>query len=184
MRFGTREFVFILVLLAVPLASWWFVFRAQNEEIGQAMKEIDHKEAMLEKLDAATAQSEDLAKLNEDIWREIQVIESRLPSSKEVDVILEQVAQIALDNNLKLPKVKSAKPVEAATYMEQPLEMIIEGDFDSFYTFLLEVERLDRITRMPEVVITRSKEVDGMIEAEFTLSIYFEQESKLEGAKS
>lgn len=178
MRFGTREFVFFLVLLAVPLASWWFVFKAQNEEIAQAKQEIEHKEAMLEKLDAATAQTDDLAKVNEDIWKEIQVIESRLPSDKEVAVILQQVAQIALSNNLKLPKVKSAKPVSAAAYMEQPLEMKIEGDFDAFYTFLLEVERLDRITRMPEMSIKRSKDGDGMIEAEFTLSIYFEQGKK------
>ena len=175
MRFGPREFVFFLVLLAVPLASWWFVFKAQNEEIAQANQEIEHKKSMLEKLDAATSQTDDLAKVNQDIWREIQVIESRLPSDKDVDVILQQVAQIALDNNLRLPKVKSAKPVSAAKYMEQPLEMKIEGDFDAFYTFLLEVERLDRITRMPELVIKRSNDVDGVIEAEFTLSIYFEQ---------
>ncbi|MCB9838800.1 MAG: type 4a pilus biogenesis protein PilO [Phycisphaeraceae bacterium] len=175
MKFGTREFLFVLVLLAVPVASWWFVFKAQNEEIAQANQEITHKEAMLEKLDAATAKSEDLKKINEDIWNEIQVIESRLPSDKEVDVILQQVAQIALSNNLKLPKVKSAKPVTAAKYMEQPLEMKIEGDFDAFYTFLLEVERLDRITRLPDMVIKRSDKIDGMIEAEFTLSIYFEQ---------
>ena len=175
MRFGAREFLFVLVLLAVPVASWWFVFKVQNEEIAQANQEISHKESMLEKLDQATAMSEDLAKINQDIWKVIQVIESRLPSDKDVDVILQQVAQIALDNNLKLPKVKSAKPVEAAKYMEQPLEMKIEGDFDSFYTFLLEVERLDRITRLPDLVIKRSQDVDGMIEAEFTLSIYFEQ---------
>lgn len=175
MRFGAREFLFVLVLLAVPVASWWFVFKVQNEEIAQANQEINHKESMLEKLDQATAMSEDLAKINEDIWTEIQVIESRLPSDKDVDVILQQVAKIALDNNLKLPKVKSAKPVAAAKYMEQPLEMKIQGDFDSFYTFLLEVERLDRITRLPELVIKRSKDADGMIEAEFTLSIYFEQ---------
>lgn len=175
MKFGPREVLFVLVLLAVPLASWWFVFKAQNEEIAQANQEIQHKESMLEKLDEATAKSEDLAKINQDIWKEIQVIESRLPSDKEVDVILQQVAQIALDNNLKLPKVKSAKPVSAAKYMEQPLEMKIEGDFDSFYTFLLEVERLDRITRLPDLEIKRSDDIDGRIEAEFTLSIYFEQ---------
>ena len=176
MRFGTREILFLLVLLAVPLASWWFVFKAQNEEISQANQEIEHKEEMLQKLDDATAKSEDLKQINEDIWNEIQVIESRLPSGKDVDVILQQVASIALDNNLKLPKVKSAKPVAAAKYMEQPLEMKIEGDFDAFYTFLLEVERLDRITRLPDMVIKRSDEIDGVIEAEFTLSIYFEQQ--------
>ena len=51
MRFGTREILFLLVLLAVPLASWWFVFKAQNDEIAQANQGIKHKEEMLQQLD-------------------------------------------------------------------------------------------------------------------------------------
>jgi len=61
--------------------------------------------------------------------------------------------------------------------MEQPLEMSISGDFDDFYSFLLKLEQLDRITRMPDVKIKKSETVDGTMEASFTLSIYFESDS-------
>jgi len=181
MRFGFREIVFLIVLLAVPVASYWFVFRPQNKEIERARQEIAQKEAMLRKLAQVTSQSEDLAALNTEIAEAISMIEAQLPSAKEVDVVLAQVAALAEENKLSLEKVKSDKPVAAAAYMEQPLKMVITGDFDGFYSFLLDLEKLDRITRMPDVDIERSRDVDGAMEAEFTLSIYFEAD---EGARS
>lgn len=174
MRFGFREIVFLFVLLAVPTASFWFVFKPQNEEIEQARQEISHKEEMLRKLSEVTEQTEDLAALNIEIERAIEMIESRLPTAKEVDVVLAQVAEIAKGHKLSLEKVKSDKPVGAAAYMEQPLNMIITGQFEGFYSFLLDLEQLDRITRMPNLTIERARDEDGAMKAEFTLSIYFE----------
>lgn len=174
MRLGFRELVFLFVLLAVPVASYWSVFRPQNQEIRRARLEITQKEKMLHKLAEVTAQSADLAALNDEIKDAISMIEARLPSAKEVDVVLGQVSELAEQNHLTLEKVKSDKPVAAAAYMEQPLNMVITGDFKKFYSFLLDLEKLDRITRMPDVDIERSKDEDGAMKAEFTLSIYFE----------
>ena len=178
MRFGLRELLFLLVLLAMPVSSYWFVFRPQNEEINKAKKEIEHKELKLEALAAATSQTDDLEKENTEIAEEINVLESRLPNTKEVDVILQQVAQLARDSRLNLSKVKTAEPVPAARYMEQPLEMSISGDFKDFYSFLLSLEKLDRITRMPMLSIERSDDEDGAMNATFTLSIYFQPEAE------
>ena len=176
MRFGYREIVFLIVLLSVPVASFWFVFKPQNGEIMQAREEIHHKEQMLRKLSEVTAQTSDIAALNDEIRSAIAMIESRLPSAKEVDVVLTQVAEIAKGHNLSLEKVKSDKPVAAAAYMEQPLTMVIRGNFDGFYSFLLDLEQLDRITRMPQLNIERLRDQDGAMMADFTLSIYFEAE--------
>jgi len=174
MRFGPREIVFLVVLLAVPMASFWFVFRPQNEEIMQARSEIQHKEEMLHKLTQVTSKAKDLEAMNDEIGGAISIIESRLPSAKEVDVVLTQVAELAKGHHLALVKVKSDKPVSSAGYMEQPLSMVITGGFEGFYSFLLDVERLNRITRMPSLHIERSHDEDGAMKAEFTLSIYFE----------
>lgn len=174
MRIGPREIIFFLMLLAVLGASYWFVFRPQNMEIRQARMEIEHKERVLQKLARATSQTANLARANEEVRQAIERIEARLPSSKEVDVILQQVADLARSHQLDLPKVKSAKPVAAAAYMEQPLEMHMRGDFSRFYAFLLDVERLERITRMPDLEIKRADKGNGETEAVFTLSIYFE----------
>lgn len=178
MKFGIRELVFLFVLLAMPVSSYWFVFRPQNEEIEAAKKEIEHKELMLDKLDQATEQSSDLARTNEEITEAIGLVESRLPDNKEVEVILEQVAELARKSKLELPKVKAGKPVAAARYLEQPLEMKMRGDFDNFYEFMLKLERLQRITRVLDLRLERLDKENGSMVANFTLSIYFEPDAK------
>ena len=176
MNFGLRELIFFVVLIAMPVSSYWFVFRPQNEEIEQAKIEIEHKERMLEKLEAATARNDDLQRANTEIAEGISLIESRLPSDKEVEVVLEQVASLAREANLELPKVRTRRPLPSSTYMEQPLDMTIRGDFESFYSFLLSVEEMDRITRMPNLKVKKLDDVDGAMEASFTLTIYFESQ--------
>src|SRR5204863_5234946 len=82
MKSGFRQFLFFVVLLAVPLASFFLVFRPQNREIARARLEIDHKQAMLEKLRQATGQSADLARANQEIRQSIDAIQARLPTTK------------------------------------------------------------------------------------------------------
>lgn len=177
MHFGWREIVFLLVLIAMPTSSYWFVFRPQNKEINAAKAEIEQKEKMLEKLSAATARSRDLARANDEIAAAIGKVESRLPGTKEVDVILSQIAQLARESRLELPKVKSEKPIPYAKYMEQPLSLTMRGDFKDFYEFVLKVEKLDRITRVPDMLVKKAEEIDGAMEASFTLSIYFQPDA-------
>jgi type IV pilus assembly protein PilO len=176
MRIGLRELFLLAVLLALPLCSYWLVFRPQNAEIGVAKQEIEQKRQMLNKLQETTARNDDLLRANEEIRRNISSIEARLPSNKEVDAVVRQVSDLAVESGLAPPSIESDVPVTAAMYMEQPLKMKINGDFKGFYEFLLKLEQLPRITRLPDMKVTRSRESDGHMQAEFTLSIYFQPE--------
>jgi type IV pilus assembly protein PilO len=186
MRFGLRELVFFIVLLAVPAASLIYVFKPRNEDIRQAMNEIERKEATLNRLEQITSKIEDLDVAIEEGRDSIRVVEAKLPSEEGVEDILEQVWQIAKANNQTVKSVKSEKAVPAANYRELPLKMIMEGEFDGFYQFLLELEKLPRITRMHQVKLEKnsgshkranSNIQAGDMRAEFTLSIYFEPTS-------
>ncbi len=67
--------------------------------------------------------------------------------------------------------------------MEQPLKVVMEGQFGGFYPFLLGLENLPRISRIHELklerVTSRSRRRDeapapGTMKAEFILSIYYQ----------
>lgn len=176
MKLSMRSTVLLLTLLAVPLASWYFVFRPQNAQIRNARKEIEHKELLLAKLREETARNDDLARANEDIKDSVAAIEARLPSGKEIDSVVRQVSELAVGAGLQAPAMKSAKPVPAAYYMEQPLEMTIDGDFSGFFAFLVNLEKLQRITRLPDMTLKTIDQRGAEMRAEFTLSIYFQTE--------
>lgn len=175
MTFSIRQFFFFAVLLAVPITSYILVFKPQNEEMAKARQQIAHKRAMLEKLREATNRTEDLQRANEEVRATIEQFEARLPSRKEMDAVLRQVATIAEQNKLRVPEFKkSDKSAPAGLALEQPLEIEIEGNFDGFYQFLLELEQLPRITRMTDLNLKRSDKKDGDMEAEFVLSVYYQ----------
>lgn len=174
MKFGPREVALLGLVMAVPLASFFLVFRPQNQRIEQVKTEIDHKRSLLERLRAETARNDDLERANSEITERIADIEARLPSDKEVDDVVRQVSDLAVKSGLQPPVLESDDPVEAALFMEQPLALKTTGEFTGFYRFLQSVEALPRITRIPDMTLTRSKDGDGSMQVEFTLSIYFQ----------
>lgn len=183
MRFGLREIIFLVVLLAVPVASFMYVFKPRNVEIEQAQAEIDIKRERLNQLAAVRAQIDDIGLEIAKGEQSIKVIEEKLPSAGEVDVIVEQVWRLAEQNNLSVKSMESEKPVPAAMYMELPLTYEMEGDFDGFYQFLLQLENLPRITRIHRMKLERlggrrtrggDPAPPGHMHTEFSLSVYFE----------
>jgi type IV pilus assembly protein PilO len=184
MRIGIREAIFFLVLLAVPAVSLLYVFKPRNQEIRQALEEIEVKQSRLDTLAEVTARIKDLGNAIEEGREAIELIDRKLPDDKDVEGIIEQVWVIANDNDLVVKGVKSEKPVPAANYRELPLKMQVEGDFEGFYQFLLTMENLPRITRIHELEIERAASKtgkddapSGLMTAKFTLSIYFKPDN-------
>jgi len=185
MRFGLRELIFLVVLLSVPVASFVFVFKPRNDEIQQANREIEIKTAKLDRLREVSSRIEDIGEAIEE-WREaVEVIEAKLPDKQGVERILEQVWNLTEANGLEILSTKPDAAVPAATYMELPIKIEMTGDFDGFYQFLLELEQLQRITRVHEMKIVRAGQKsrrrssssdelpEGHMEVEFLLSIYY-----------
>ncbi|MGH7291569.1 MAG: type 4a pilus biogenesis protein PilO [Myxococcota bacterium] len=171
------------MLLALPVCSYFVVFRPVNTKIAQGKKEIEHKHALLSKLREATAQTADLQRANDQIRESIDSLQAKLPSSKEMDNVLRQVSGIAAKNGLKIPTFKkNDKTAPAGMAMEQPLDIEITGDFDGFYKFLLDIEQLPRITRFTDLEIVRSDKsgaqntADGDMKSKFVLSVYYESD--------
>ncbi|MHC5114998.1 MAG: type IV pilus inner membrane component PilO [Planctomycetota bacterium] len=183
MRFGLREIIFVIVLLAVPTVSLFYVFKPRNEEIREALDEIQVKQARLDRLAEVTAQIDDIGLAIEEGRELIRKIEEKLPTERDVEGVLTRVWQIAAKNRLAVKSVKSDKPTPAAHYRELPLKVVVEGNFDGFYQFLLELEKLPRITRVHHMELERTAArgpvahadlPPGAVKASFTLSIYFE----------
>ena len=178
MRFGLREFVFIVVLLTLPVAAYFFVFEPRNVQIAEALKEIEDKESKLAQLEAVTKDIDDLGEEIDKLTTAIEMFEQKLPAQREVEVVLKQVWEMAAQHNLIPKKIRTDKPVGAAQYAELPIQMTIVGDFDGFYSFLLDLEKMQRITRMPKMKLEKAKSNDdGQMQAKVVLSIFFDSQS-------
>lgn len=156
MKLGTREIAFLVVLAAVPLAAWFFVFQPRNEEIASARKEIATMEGTLAELDRVTRELGDVRSAIDDAEARLADFRRYVPDAEEVAVLLNDMDRIADTCSLELPQIRRAEENQTQGYREIPLSMEARGGFEGVYEFMSSLERLPRIIRVQSLDIERN----------------------------
>ena len=177
MKFGIREIIFVLVMLGLLGSTNYFVFSKSNKRKAERLADIRSRQAALGNLQQATAGIDDLNRKIDELQKAITFFESKLPQEKEVDKILKEVWQMAEANSLQTKTIKTLKSERGPNYSEQPITMSLAGDFNGFYSFLLQLEKLPRITRVTQMNLQKISDRDGEMQAGMTLSIFFEPDN-------
>lgn len=181
MKFGLRELIFVLLLVASPVGAYFWVFKPANEQIQQRQAAAA---ANTQKITACRQALEVVDDLNAELGRYQEAVaffESKLPAHHEVHKVLDQVTKIAQQHHLEtnLFQTQPAKDMPQAKYSEQPIKVQIYGNFDNYYEFLLDVEKMPRITKIKNMRLEKKDKVnDGMMNATFTLSIFYIETEK------
>ncbi len=179
-----REVVLLVILLAIPVSAWWFAFRPHNANNAQMRLVIEAKQEKLKALDRATGTIGSLKKEIATLTKAVAFFESKLPSKKEIDKVLQEVWRLAEANKLVTKSIrtldhkKSGFTTAASSHCEQPIAVKLEGNFTGLYLFLQALESQPRIMRIRQMKLTKPDGVpQGHINAEFTMSVFFEKEA-------
>ncbi|MHC4424842.1 MAG: type IV pilus inner membrane component PilO [Planctomycetota bacterium] len=169
-----RKVVFFILLSGVAVVGYQYMIKPANTHLAEAKGRVDAKMAQLAKFQKATAAAEDLTKQLEQLEEAIEFFESKLPPKSQIHEVLEQVTVIAQKQGLEAKTIRTLKKKDNSGYIEQPLKMELEGNFSSFYSFLLELEKLPRIMKIRELELQKHRNSDGQIAADFIVSIFFQ----------
>lgn len=182
MKLGFRELIFLCVMVGLLACTYLFVFKKSAERRAELRAEIGRKETSLANLKQATAGVDDLNKMVTDLEQAIRFFDSKLPQEREVDQMLKEVWQMAEANQLQTKTIKTMKAEPNASYNELPIQLALSGNFYGYYAFLQQLEKLPRITRVTQMNLSKINDRDGDMQAQMTLSIYFEPANKSAGA--
>ena len=177
MTSGFRKAVFFVLLLGVAIIGYQYMVKPANKHLAEAKGRVQTKLAKLAEFERATAAAEGLTKQLEQLQEAIKFFESKLPPKSEIHKVLEQVTVIAQKEGLKPKTIRTLKKTDNSGYIEQPLKMELEGNFNSFYSFLLELEKLPRITKIRELKLDKRTADEGQIAADFIVSIFFQNKT-------
>jgi type IV pilus assembly protein PilO len=169
-----RKAVFFVLLLGVAIVGYQYMIKPANEHLAEAKNRVDVKFAQLAKFQQASAAAEDLNKQLGQLQEALGVFESRLPPKSQIHEVLEQVTVIAQKEGLHPKTIRTLKNKDNSGYIEQPLKMELDGNFSSFYSFLLELENLPRIMKIRELKLEKQTKNEGQIAANFVVSIFFQ----------
>jgi type IV pilus assembly protein PilO len=171
-----RKMVYFILLLGLSAVGYQYMIRPANKEFAQAKTRVDTKIAQLAKFEEATAAAEDLNKQVEQLQEAVKFFESRLPPTSQIHEVLQQVTLIAQKQGLHPKTIRTLVSKDNSGYVEQPLNMELVGNFSSFYSFLLELEKLPRIMKIRELTLEKQNSDEGQISAKFIVSIFFQNE--------
>ena len=82
---------------------------------------------------------------------------------------------IAEARSLAARSIRTLKADTTSRANAQPISLALEGPFNGFYTFLLALEQLPRITKIREMQIQQSPTEPGSVMAEVVVDIFFEK---------
>jgi type IV pilus assembly protein PilO len=181
MKFGCRELLLIVLLLAIPVGAYFWVFEPARENTEKLKTDLEVKSKKMSDLSKALSGVKDLNAEVDRLSEAISFFEGKLPDHHQIHKVLEQVTKIADDHRLETRLFKTLKPKPFAGYNEQPIKMEVYGDFDAYYQFLLSVEKLPRITKIMDMDLKKDLKNEGAMEADFTLSIFFDNKANQPG---
>jgi len=177
MTSGLRKVVFFVLVVSVAVVAYQYMIKPANRNLAVKRSEVEKDLARLAEFEKATAAANNLTKQLEQLQEAIDFLESKLPPTSQIHKVLKQVTVIAQKQGLKPKTIRTLKKKDNSGYIEQPLEMQLVGNFNSFYSFLLELEKLPRIMKIRQLKLAKQKDAEGQIAADFIVSIFFQNET-------
>jgi len=177
MTSGLRKAVFFALLLGVAVVGYQYMIKPANRRLAEEKSRVQVKLTKLAEFEKATAAAEDLTKQLEQLQQAIEFFESKLPPTSQIHEVLQQVTIIAQKEGLKPKTIRTLTQKDNSGYIEQPLKMELQGNFNSFYSFLLELEKLPRIMKIRELKLDKQTNNEGQIAADFIISIFFQNKT-------
>jgi len=174
MRLGLRQLFFLSATLAMAACAYFYGIGSAGEQRELLRADIAAKQKSIAELHESTAGVDQLQQKIADLHRSIDQFQSKLPQPDQVQPLLGQLSRMAAANSLRTQSMKSLAPLSADTYRALPVEIALAGDFNGFYAFLLQVEKLPRLMRITKMKLQPSP--DGDVQAQLTLSIYLAPE--------
>ncbi len=174
MTSGLRKVVFSALLFGVAIIGYRYMIKPANKHLTDTKGRLETKLVQLSKFGKAATAAEDITKQLEQLDEAIKFFESKLPPKSEIDKVLHDITVIAQKQGLKPKTIRTLKRKDNSGYIEQPLKMELVGNFSSFYSFLLELEKLPRIIKIRELKLDKKTSAEGQIAADFIISIFFQ----------
>jgi len=177
MKSNLRKLIFFIVVIGVALIAYQYMIKPANENLAKSKNGLRKNLETLQKIEEQTAAAKDISQQLEQLQEAMEFFESKLPPTSEIDTVLKNVTVIAQKQGLQSKAIKTLKQKDNSGYIEQPLEMQLVGNFNSFYSFLLELEKLPRIMKIRQLKLDKKQQMEGEVLADIVVSIFFQSQN-------
>jgi Tfp pilus assembly protein PilO len=106
---------------------------------------------------------------------QVRDYDRQFPRQANLGEFIREITQVSQQLALRDWKYQPGLPRRGDAYFELPIQMNFQGEFTNVFSFLTEVERLQRLTRVRKLAIRHKDTRTGIVEVEIVLHIYFSE---------
>lgn len=151
----------LLILAGINIviigAIYWFLTGPKHEEI----KQLDVKKTeLVEKLDENRKIAADIPryqKEKEEMEAKLRQAVAQLPNEKEIPDLIDAISEAAEKAGLKIQLFKPGREISRGFYADIPVNMTVEGRYESMYDFSVKISNLPRIVNLSGIDVRTIK---------------------------
>jgi len=146
----------ILALILAPAADYGIgimrireAIQANEKKLSAAEKKYQEELTKIQRIPSLQAELDE---------REPEILkyEARLPKSEEVPELFRDIDRFKQTSDLEIVFQTRLPPVDKEGYVELPIRLEVNGDFDAIGTFINQLERNQRFVQVKELEISES----------------------------
>ncbi len=169
-----RKVVFLMLVVGLAWVGHRFVIHPAQQSLHESKERLKLNEMKLSEFERTTDVASDLTKQMGQLRDAITFFEQKLPPTSEIYSVLEQITLIAQKQGLNPKSIRTLGQKRNSGYVDQPLEMKLEGGFSAFYSFLLEIEKMPRIMKVRKLDVNKTRQLEGEVTTDCIVSIFFQ----------
>jgi Tfp pilus assembly protein PilO len=165
------QWVLATAIVLMLGSFYFFAYRPMSKQVRTLQQQIAANER---DLTASQSQTSILPRVQAEVGnlRAKLAQYKSLPQQHEMAQFIKDIAQLSQQTSLRKFDWKPGVPARNERCNEQPLQITFEGDFVNVFSFLRHAEDLQRLARVRNMNL-RSKDKDGQVKANLTMSIYY-----------
>lgn len=174
-RYGQVQWTLGAVMAFLSLAFYCFGYRP-------AIARLETLELQNQSKQRDVDQTQNKARTLPILMREVQELEKRVghydrqfPKQPQIGEFIRDMTAISQQLSLKNWNYKPAAPKRSEGFFELPILMSFQGDFMNVASFLRQVEKLERLTRVKRLTLKNRDPRTGTVDVEMAMSIYFSE---------
>ncbi|MCK5236653.1 MAG: type 4a pilus biogenesis protein PilO [Deltaproteobacteria bacterium] len=177
MKLQTSKKLLILfgINIALCFLAYQFIFSKMTEKIFDL--NIDLETAMV-KLESDKKIAADIPKWTKK-KRELEIDLDRaleqLPNDKEIAKLLKSIHDVGEDSGLKIESFITAGVAKKGFYAEVPVNMSVEGSYESIFVFCDKISKLERIVNISNLMISfpgKAASINPKLKASFVVTTF------------
>jgi type IV pilus assembly protein PilO len=149
----------ILAVINILIAGLFYQFLLSPKQT--EIRDLrDRSEELKVKLNESRMIARDIPKFEKErneLQEKLKKAVAQLPNEKEIPDLIDSIAEAGREAGLKIFLFKPMSEVPRGFYSEVPVNMAVEGSFESIFLFTRKVGKLPRIVNISGIAITLPK---------------------------